>query len=355
MSEPESTAPPWHGHVLLGPQRHQPTLPRVVAMLGLQGRVATITAGWQEREAEDADLQRALEGRGVNLHLHARSEAVYRDDPELFAAHRAKQDRLRDLQALYRLRLGPLIEAVKRLQSQREPAPAGEPRRQVAPELVTAELEHAITTVRALDEHHVARVAAIQTAYEDEVRPHERPVVRHHAEALRELLADCPAVAIAGGHVATLLNRIQLFGLGPLLADKALIAWSAGAMVLTRRIVLFHDRVPGKSTEAEVLAPGLDLCPGIVVLPDATYRLELDLRDRMQLLAARFRPELGVTLDDGDAVVRTDTDRWRALLGAPRWLRPAGTCGVLPGSARDDDDDAPDHAEEDPWRSPSIA
>jgi hypothetical protein len=33
-------------------------------------------------------------GEVVNLALHRRADQVFRDDPDLFAAHRARQDRL---------------------------------------------------------------------------------------------------------------------------------------------------------------------------------------------------------------------------------------------------------------------
>src|SRR4029450_141441 len=39
--------------VLLGPQRFEPTLASVVHALGIEEDLATVTAGWQEREDED--------------------------------------------------------------------------------------------------------------------------------------------------------------------------------------------------------------------------------------------------------------------------------------------------------------
>ena len=95
--------------VLLGPQRLAPIVGEAVEMLKIDGKIAAITAGWQEREAEDQELCDALGTTSVNLMLHARGEAVFRDDPDFFAAHRAKQDRLRHLHAARRcggVRLG---------------------------------------------------------------------------------------------------------------------------------------------------------------------------------------------------------------------------------------------------------
>ena len=61
---------------LLGPQRFTPTLGEAVARAGVTGRLASVTAGWQEREAEDLELHEHLGERTENLMLYARSEDV---------------------------------------------------------------------------------------------------------------------------------------------------------------------------------------------------------------------------------------------------------------------------------------
>src|SRR5207253_2752726 len=74
-------------------------------------RIATITAGWQEREAEDEELDAHLGGNTVNLRLHARGDELFREDPELRAAHRERQDGLRHRQDFYRIRLEHALAA----------------------------------------------------------------------------------------------------------------------------------------------------------------------------------------------------------------------------------------------------
>src|SRR3954466_967874 len=76
---PISTAPVTPAVTLLGPQR-RPTLDRVVQSLGIDGAIAAVNAGWQDREADDAELLSLLGGRGVNLRLHARWMSVLHDD-----------------------------------------------------------------------------------------------------------------------------------------------------------------------------------------------------------------------------------------------------------------------------------
>src|SRR5258708_6486490 len=97
--------------VLLGAQRFDPSLGAAVAALGVKGRIATITAGWQEREDDDDDLVQHLDGRVVNLRLHARAEEVFGEDPELRDAHRGRQDSLRPRQDFYRIRLEHALDA----------------------------------------------------------------------------------------------------------------------------------------------------------------------------------------------------------------------------------------------------
>ena len=106
--------------VLLGPQRFTPTLGAAVARVGVEGRLASVTAGWQEREDEDLELHEHLGERTVNLMLYARGEDVFERDPELFRAHRERQGRLRELQELYRARLAHASAAWRELYEREE-------------------------------------------------------------------------------------------------------------------------------------------------------------------------------------------------------------------------------------------
>jgi hypothetical protein len=77
------------------------------------------------------------------------------------------------------------------------------------------------------------------------MRPLRRPAVLKHRKELAKLLEGVAGLAIAGGHVATLLNRLELFGIAELLGDKPVFAWSAGRDGRqSERVVLFHDDPP---------------------------------------------------------------------------------------------------------------
>ncbi len=121
---------------MLGPQRFVPTLTETLARLGVGKRLAIITAGWQEREDEDDGLGAACAGYAcVNLNLYQRWELILRSDPAFARAHRARQDQLRKLQELYRMRLDHAMQAAHEMQTQAGDTPA---------HLLSVELEHAL-------------------------------------------------------------------------------------------------------------------------------------------------------------------------------------------------------------------
>ena len=308
--------------VLLGPQRLLPTVGEAVRDSGITGRVAVVTAGWQEREAEVAELaEHLLQQAGctvVPLDLYRRADAVYAADPELFAAHRRRQDELRALQALYRGQLAHRLAAARELLGLEGPA-----------ERLGPERAAAVAAVRQLDDHHLRRVAAVNDGFAARWRPGERPAVAAARAELGRLLAGCDAVAVAGGHAAVLLNRLRLFAVGELAAALPVVAWSAGAMVLAERVVLFHDSPPWASWTrgagaAEVLESGLGRVRGLLPLPHAARRLRLDDPLRVGLLARRFAPDACVALDAGGRAVLRGGE-----LAAVRGLRRLAASGEV--------------------------
>jgi peptidase E len=130
-------------------------------------------------------------------------------------------------------------------------------------------------------------------------RPADRPALARQSQQIQRMIERTASVLIAGGHVAVLLNRLALFGMGRLLKDKHLVGWSAGAMALTETVVLFHDHPPQGRGSAEVFERGLAAVPGLVALPHAASRLALDREERLCLFARRFAPSVCVTLDQG--------------------------------------------------------
>ncbi len=295
---------------LLGPQRFTPTLGDAVARAGVAGQLASVTAGWQEREAEDLELHEHLGERTQNLMLYARSEDVFERDPELETAYRERQERLREMQAIYRGRLAHALAALREIEN-----------RPPDPELLDPEVDSALVALRALDEHHVRRIAAVHDEFDERYAPAKRATVARHARQIDRVLDRTEGVAIAGGHVAILLNRMRLFDFGRKLADRAIFAWSAGAMAISERVVVFHHFPPQGQGITEVLEAGLGLARGIVPLPHAHRRLALDAPRRLSRLSRRFLPAVCIAMDDGGCLEREAGElEWRSMGGMNRIL-----------------------------------
>jgi hypothetical protein len=282
--------------VLLGAQRFEPTLGSAVSMHGIQGRFAMVTAGWQEREPEDEELSAHLGGKTVNLRLHARGNELFNEDKELAAAHRERQGLLRHLQEIYRLRLEHAVTA------ERDVAAYPMPER-MRDEVRTASIE----AIKSLDTWHLEKCANVREEFEDRLNVAERPAVQRLREEIAEELEGCAAIAIAGGHVAVLINRLVLFGLKDLIGDRPVFAWSAGAMAVTDRIVLFHDDPPQGQIARQILDVGLGLVPKTVVFPTPERRLHLEVTENVALLAQRFAPAVCLVLPDRSFVAWNGT------------------------------------------------
>lgn len=292
--------------VLLGPQRFQRTVADSLQSLGVSGQIATVTAGWQEREPEDEELHVHLGGLGKNLSLYRRADEVFNEDPEFFKAHRERLDRLEQAEDIYRVRLDHAMQAAFDLKKRR-----GDP------ELIETELEDAIMAIRQLDEHHLGVVREIHQELYAKWPPHERELLLVHRTEVAEILDDSEALAIAGGHVGELLNCLHLFNIAPQLGNKPVVAWSAGAMAVCEKVVVFHERAFHGPKHAEVLDDGLGLCTGVIPLPHAKSRLRLEDRDRVSLFARRFAPSVCVPLDSG-ARLDYSEGGWTAPSGISR-------------------------------------
>ncbi len=275
--------------VLLGPQRPVVNLGDAVRAAGVnEGPVAVISAGWQEAEGDIADVQEATGLPLEDLCLYQRADAVLAEDPSMAEAYRQRQDRLIEQQRLYRLRLGPLAQGWRTLW-----------RCEGDPDMLAAEKRHAIAQLRALDRHHLHRTESIHREFETRYGDAMSGRLAQHINEIREMLTPCRAVIMTGGNVTVLLNRLRLFDIPRLIAPMPVIGWSAGAMVLAERIVLFHDRTPQGRREPEVLGAGLGLIGGCIILPDAERRLRRGDRTRIAMFSRRFAPDTCYALDSG--------------------------------------------------------
>ncbi len=316
--------------VLVGSHRGDVDLSPVLDDLGVGGRVALVTAGWQEWEEDDDALRNGSGREVVNLRLYARAEAVWEEDPELAEGHRRMQDRIRLLRRVYNLRLAHTMDAWIQLE-----------RLTGDPQVLDAERTSALEAVRRLDRHHVRRLRELRMAYHDRFDPLMRGAVTRRRDAIIDALEGTEVVVVAGGHVPVLLNRLRLFALDRLLGGRTVVAVGGGAMALGHEVVLFHDSPPWGPGHAEVGEVGPGLYPGVVPLPDPSVRLRLDDPGRVSRMARRFAPDSCLLLEPG---TRAEwTGEWTAS-GARR----LGT-----GGRPEDWDGRPAPTLEGPWPSPN--
>lgn len=297
---------------ILGPQHATPTLRGVLDAAHMPGPYVLVAAGWEEREAETGSLESHLGVPVQNLGAWPACETAFEKDSVLKKLMFARYDRMRDLSRVYRLRMSAELGALRALYARTDPA---------APDdLVGPELEPAFEALRALDALHRARVAALND--ETFAAAHERTSLREGTERMAEMLAGAGTLLIAGGHVGILYNRMRLFRvLDHLKPGVGIVGWSAGGMVLTDTLLLFHDAPPRGAGDAEVHGPGFGLAHGIVALPHASSRLHLEDRARVAILSRRMSPALVTALDGGQSAELELDGTWtfgggaRLLLG----------------------------------------
>ena len=277
--------------VLLGPQRFRTTVGAVIRTVAPEGAVATVTAGWRDRESDTDELDAALDGRGRHLHLYGRLADVLDSDRRFAAAALAHGDAVDELAGIYSLRLQRALDSVYTVQ-----------RRTVRTDLAALALADGVRVVQIIDQWYLDAVYQLHGEFQAAAPPEEsEPIQRHRAE-VAEAIGQASAIAIAGGHVGQLLRCLKLFEVN-LTPQQPVVAWSAGAMSLTERVVLYHDRGPGGVVGSEIWDRGLGRVPRIVAMPHARRRLQMDDAMLLRVLARRFGDARCLLLDDGARVV----------------------------------------------------
>jgi hypothetical protein len=290
---------------VLGPQRRTTATRTAVAELIPTGRVATINAGWRERESADAELGEVLGGRMVNLRLYQRWQELMATDPEYAAAERGLTELLDEQQAVYAQRVFHAVAALDEVN-----------RRDKMSAVRAAAVTDGIRALRALDTWHLTEVAGSRQRFYAATAIGERESVLAHRRELADLVDDSAGLVITGGHVGVLLHLLHVFGLVAMIKEPV-ITWSAGAMALSDRVVLFGTHRPAGRRLPEVWAEGLGVFSGALTFPHPRHRLPMHDPYQLALLARRFKDWTCLLFDDG---ARVDlTGGWPPPVGA-RWL-----------------------------------
>jgi len=276
--------------VLLGPQRFRTTVGSTVRTVAPEGAIVTVTAGWRDRESDTDELDAILEGRSRHLHLYGRLSEVLEADQRFAEAALTHRYAVDELAGIYSLRLQRALDSVYAVQ-----------RRVVRTDLAAAALADGVRVVQSIDRWYLETLD--QTHGELSATADGRPSesIQRHRSEVAEAIEQAGAIVIAGGHVGVLLRCMTLFQVNPP-PELPVVAWSAGAMSLTDRVVLYNDRGPSGVTGPEVWDRGLGRAPRIVAMPHARRRLRMDDPMVLQILARRFDDARCLLLDDGARV-----------------------------------------------------
>lgn len=276
--------------ILLGPQRFTTTVRPTLRSLGVEGPVAMVNAGWEEREADDGELNDAVDGRGVNVRLYQRAVELLGADRALRAAVREHRESRAELRAFYGIRLQSAWEAVFSVHH-----------RTSKHHVLEGALRSAMQALRDVDDWYSYEVARLLEATAATLAVQDSEALAQHRAEVASVLADSAVVVVAGGHVGILMETLRLLDVAIPHATPV-IAWSAGAMAVCDPVVLFHDFAPHGVTAPEVHDRGLARLRGVIPLPHARRRLALDDRERMAVFAQRFPAHALVPLDEGTIV-----------------------------------------------------
>ncbi len=306
------------GTVLLGPVGDGAAVAREMERLGVDGPVALVTAGWEEAERNDAELDRALGGGTRNLGLFGRRLDILEGDGVYAEEVRRVRGALAELREVYLVQLRHALRGVDAVRQHH----AG------ARRLSGVQLDEAIETVRGLDDRHARRRDAVLQEFYAAFPPHERPAIAAHRRQVAAILDGCAALAIAGGHVGVLTDCLHVCNIGAVAGGRPVVAWSSGAMAVAERVMVVDDDDISALPD-EVLGDGIGLVRGVVPLPAARSRLRSDDRNHLAVLARRLAPRVTVLLDEGDRVSFSDAGvadlREARVIGLDGAVRAAAT------------------------------
>lgn len=171
--------------------------------------------------------------------------------------------------------------------------------------LVDADARHADVLAELWEHFHVAAGLEFDP-YWHELR-----------DQLTTRILQSSVIVLPGGSPSKLLVGLRFFRLAGVLTEAlrrgtSFFGTSAGAMVLQRRVVVFHDHREPRE-EFQLLENGVRLVEGLQVFPHCTDRVQTADPANLAYLAARFSPRVCVGLNAGSVLeLVPEAGRWRA-------------------------------------------
>ena len=313
---------------ILGPQRPSENLTDIIkshlksGKLSMNGGpISVITSGWRHDEGEIEPLREAIPLPLLSIPLYHWFDELGHVEPELAAQHKSRQRLIKQYKKFYRRRLHNGLHLWKTLEDMSEKelqdknikdvySLEKDTKKNIDDTINTKntdrddliqpyafELDEVCNDVRRCDEDVLSRLDHIRSTFPELQNPWTHASAQPYHQRIKEILEKSQALFIAGGHVAILRNRMNFFGLHHLIrnflmSSKPIYCWSAGAMVLAEKIVLYYDNPPQGEGHPEILDSGLKIFRNMIMFPHAHERLELQDPTRIQNLAKRFDPSM---------------------------------------------------------------
>ncbi len=268
---------------ILGPQQPTPNLPELLTETLPTGALSVLSTGWRMDEEELDTLDAVLHRDLLPLPLYRWFDSLQQKIPSVLQTVSKRQGKIKEAKRVYHERLKSQWNLICTLREMPN----------ITEKLREEELEIAVQRLQTLDDSILDQLKAIRAEIPSLRQPWTLPEVAPYHTEIQRRLERSSGLLITGGHVAILRNRMFFFGLQPLLetfleSGKPIYCWSAGAMVLCERIVLYHDDPPDGVGFPEVLDTGLGLLPDLVLFPHAQERLHMDNPVRVKRLVERF-------------------------------------------------------------------
>ena len=233
----------------------------------------------EERESDDGELDSVLEGRSRNLRLYGRMTDVLERDPEVAtAASPPRQETLSPTSPAHCPTTAP------------RPRPWRATRRKGRDDGPTRPTRTASRRSRQLDDWYLDASTSLRRAGGATGRSSAANDREQHRAEVAEQLDGASVLAVAGrtrrhaaAHDAVLLGRPP--------AELPVVAWSAGAMAMTRlrRAV---QRLRRRARPPRCGDRGVGRVERVIALPHARRRLRLEDRRAHEVFVRRFQGRL---------------------------------------------------------------
>ncbi|MEZ4322694.1 MAG: Type 1 glutamine amidotransferase-like domain-containing protein [Myxococcota bacterium] len=307
-------------------------------------QVLVCTAAWGRTELNDGPVREGFKatgrGRGgetiLNLELYTSVQkylnsrdvvkSLYEEHEqlwwELFNAYSAENsatvDRLRGAwtRAIEKAQ-DPDMYQFLTLGERLPPGPRTRPMQQFLRAAYSGQLQRQVKALVEADARHEERLRDLWSHFHFAAGIEFDPYWNELRDTLVRRILQSNVIVLPGGSPSTLLVGFRFFQLEGVLTEAlrrgtSFFGTSAGAMVLGRRVVIFHDHREPRE-EFQLLENGVRLIEGLQIFPHCTDRVQTEDPANLAYLAARFNDRYCVGLNAGSVLeLIPENGRWRA-------------------------------------------